>query len=330
MRRVLGFLQHHGVAWAAGINQSIKRSKNLEVLAKYRLDKLGKRPADSEARAESSLGFRPKEAAGGGSGSSKVVEFQGGVEKSKPADQILVKVNSAPVITSGLDFEGKLRISKCLADPEVEGRVKRGLSAFNTRNDKDLLFDPKLPQQRIDQWLREVLHLLFEFLDRRYPEDAAPAYHWVLVGKSRHTVYVLQRTIITGEELEEAKGLKAQKRPEHAIRITTKNKITTSLLGAGFDDALEKVMAGQEFPSESEAESAPERTVRRKSRSSKAVAAPKVATEEDIFSSEASESDDEELEDAEEDATVRQRSKKSSLFGAAEIRGEEVDHDGKC
>jgi hypothetical protein len=97
--------------------------------------------------------------------------------------------------------------------------VKCGLSAFKAPNDQDLLYGPKWPQQRIDQWLREVLPLLFEFLDRRYPENAAPAYHWVLVRKSRQTQYVLQRTTITGEELEEAKGSNARKWQDHSIRI---------------------------------------------------------------------------------------------------------------
>ncbi|KAJ7884583.1 hypothetical protein B0H14DRAFT_2564297 [Mycena olivaceomarginata] len=195
----------------------------------------------------------------------------------------LAKVKSVQVITCGLtgylglitsQSEGKLRIAKCLADAEVEDRVKCGLSAFKAPNDQGLLYGPKWPQQRIDQWLREVLPLLFEFLDRRYPEDAAPAYHWVL------------------------------------------HKIPAALVRAGFNDALERLMAGEELASESGVESAPERAVRRK-----------VPSEKDTSSSEDPESEDEEhdLQFTDEDeGNGRQRSKPAPV----KIK-READADGE-
>lgn len=97
---------------------------------------------------------------------------------------------------------------------------------------------------------------------------------------------------------------------------------------AGFDHALAKLITGEELASESEseAESSPGRTVRRKSRK----VAPRkrtVAAEEDLSSSECSEFDGDEFESAEEDdeGRARQRSKSSS-FGVADAK-KEADHD---
>ncbi|KAJ7321579.1 hypothetical protein DFH08DRAFT_1033489 [Mycena albidolilacea] len=276
-------------------------------------------PAKKRARKENAPRGR------GGMHGSRGRNATGESKKKKSATDTGVRVNSVQVITSGLTPEGKLRIGKCLSDPEVEDRVSCGLSAFKTQDKEDLLFSPKWMQQQIDEWFQTVFPRLFKFLDRRHRDEIL---HWVLVRKSGHMQYVMQRSTFIGEELEEAKGSKARRWPEYSIRIATKHKIPASLVKAGFDHALAKLMTGEELASESESEVelSPGRTVRRKSRK----VAPRkrtVAVEEDLSSSECSELDGDEFESAEEDDECRacQRSKSSS-FGVADAK-KEADHD---
>jgi hypothetical protein len=84
------------------------------------------------------------------------------------------------------------------------------------------------------------------------------------------------------------------------------------LVQAGFNNALERLMAGEELASESEVESAPERAVRCKVRRGKVGITSQVPSEKDISSSEDPESEDEEhdLQFTDEDkGNGRQQSK---------------------
>jgi hypothetical protein len=83
---------------------------------------------------------------------------------------------------------------------------------------KEIVFKKTWDHQRIDKWVRGLMPDVFHFLDHRYPENARPAYHWVLLNKDRLKLYVMKRPI-TGELLEEVKGLKSKTAGEHAIRI---------------------------------------------------------------------------------------------------------------
>ncbi|KAK7034154.1 hypothetical protein R3P38DRAFT_2433138, partial [Favolaschia claudopus] len=107
-----------------------------------------------------------------------------------------------------------------------------------------------------------------EYLDRRYPEEAEEAsqFHWVLLGKSKQSLYVVNRTV-TGVLLDEVKGPAGRNYKEHVVRIATKHRIPDAVWES-FDDALDALTAGGEpIPSEPESESepeAPKKTQRRK------------------------------------------------------------------
>ncbi|KAJ7020430.1 hypothetical protein C8F04DRAFT_1144145 [Mycena alexandri] len=245
------------------------------MMAKYGLDKLRTHPTDKEARAESSAGFRPKEAS----------SAMGGSKKKTPK---MLKIHSVQVITSGLDDEGELRNKVCPMGAKVEQARKRQLAVFKTRENKELLYDPTWEQARIDKWLRQLMPMLFEFLDTRYPEEGvASALHWLLLGKEQRSLYVMDRETITASDLTAA--VSGGKRPshEHVLRIATKHKLTSTVC-KDLEGAIERFLENKAVNSESEAEEVV-KPARRRSQSRK------VKKEE--TSSEDSDSDQDELDE---------------------------------
>ncbi|KAJ6603887.1 hypothetical protein B0H10DRAFT_2078524 [Mycena sp. CBHHK59/15] len=186
------------------------------VLAQYNLGTLNKKaPTDSEARKESSSGYRPYKQSASSGASGSVVKAKGKASKTEPSSE-LVKINSVQVTTCGLDvrYDVSARSSTHYA---------RRMASFGSRRIPPLrtlsAFRLDWTQQQLDQWLRKNLRLLFKFLDLRYPGNAAPGFHWVLLGKSLRKLYVKHRPQITGAEVSEAKGPAARKYTEHAVRI---------------------------------------------------------------------------------------------------------------
>ncbi|KAJ7508165.1 hypothetical protein B0H11DRAFT_2218162 [Mycena galericulata] len=291
-----------------------------DVLGKYNLDALGKKtPTDAEARAESSTGFRPN---AGSSGSSKAATTK---QKQNETGKQKIKVNSVHVITTGLDSRGELRIDKSPNAPALEQLRKNGLAAFTTLDGEDLTFNVNWTQERIDRWLRKTFSLLFQFLDLRYPENAAPKFHWMLVGKANRKLYIIGRPRITGAELNEAKGPTARNYLEHHIRIATKHKIPSSVLELGFQHAIEKLRSGENLLSESEVEEIASRPVRRKSQG---VRVKREVTTKTISEVDAdnSDSDFDELEDeVRDDPPAPRRRTRSSVVVKQEKTSESAD-----
>ncbi|KAJ7710107.1 hypothetical protein B0H14DRAFT_3022348 [Mycena olivaceomarginata] len=163
------------------------------------------------------------------------------------------RVGSVSIITSGLDSNGELRDLRCPGRSEFESFFGYDLAAVKNEDGKEIVFKKTWDHQRIDKWVRGLMPDVFRFLDHRYPENAHPAYHWVLLNKDRLKLYVM-KCPITGELLEEVKGLKSKTAGEHAIRIATKHKISSSVYKIGFRAAIERMKLEGNPPSESEAE----------------------------------------------------------------------------
>ncbi|KAJ7751392.1 hypothetical protein B0H16DRAFT_1840655 [Mycena metata] len=191
------------------------------MMARYALDKLRTQPTDKEARAESSAGFRP---------------------------------------ASSAMREGELRDKGCPMGAKVEQARKRQLAVFKTRDNEELLYDATWEQARIDKWLHQLMPMVFEFLDTRYPEEGvASAYHWLLLGKEQRRLYVMDRDTITASDLTEAVG--STKRPphEHVLRIgescftSTKHKLTSTVCN-DLEGAIDRLHEKKSVHSESEVE----------------------------------------------------------------------------
>ncbi|KAJ6552957.1 hypothetical protein B0H19DRAFT_1155328 [Mycena capillaripes] len=304
-----------------------KNSTIQDVLAQYGVNKLGRNiPTDLEARTESYSGFRTNGTTSGTSGSKKAK----GASSKKNASETakLVKINGIQVITGGIDpEEGDLRDNHCPTPAQVEKLLKYHLAVLKAGGDRPLEFGLEWSQSRIDEWLRELLPLLFEFLDSRYPDLIPPALHWALLGKDQRTLFVMERDAITGAELDQAKGPAARKFKDHVLRIATKHKIPSSIF-KNLPEAIERLRDGEELASESECEeeSKPARARRQSKGKGKVVKKPLSESEEDT-SSQASESEADGLDSAADKAGIRTRNKTRSLFGAASVKQETTDDD---
>lgn len=115
--------------------------------------------------------------------------------------------------------EGELLIDRCPSSKDAEKLLKHKLAALRTPDKQEIEFALEWKQKRVDKWFRELIPKLFEFMDARYPENAPPELHWVLLGKHQRTVFVKNRPDITGEELEDAKGPANRNHKDHIVRI---------------------------------------------------------------------------------------------------------------
>ncbi|KAK6966696.1 hypothetical protein R3P38DRAFT_3245548 [Favolaschia claudopus] len=147
----------------------------------------------------------------------------------------------------------KLRIKQPYSKELANDLKAKGLTAFETREDTILEFGLQWSKEEIDAWLRQA--------------EEASEFHWVLLGKSKQSLYVVNRTV-TGVLLDEVKG--TTKSTSFGLSPATKHRIPDAVWES-FDDALDALTAGGEpIPSEPESESepeAPKKTQRRKSRS---------------------------------------------------------------
>ncbi|KAJ7728404.1 hypothetical protein B0H14DRAFT_3169388 [Mycena olivaceomarginata] len=268
-----------------------KDSTIRDVLAKYGVNKLGNTPTDLEARTESYSGFRPKGATSGTPGPKKAKGASSKKNTSEAAK--MVKISGVQVITGGIDpGEGDLRDDHCPTPAQVEKLLKYHLAVSKPGGDGSLEFGLDWSQSQIDEWLRELLPLLFEFLDSRYPDAKPPALHWALLGKDQRTLFVMERETITGAELDQAKGPYSAEIQGPCV--------------AYWWVAIERVRAGEELVSESECEEDP-KPARRRHQSKgkgKAVKKPMSESEEDT-SSRASESEADDLESAADKITFQ-------------------------
>ncbi|KAF7334185.1 hypothetical protein MVEN_02324700 [Mycena venus] len=252
-----------------------------DILAKYNLEGIASKATNSEARKETNSGFRPK----------KEKPEKGKEGKSAETDR-MVKVGSVSIITVGLDSRGALRKSLCPTPSVFESLLSSGLAVLKTREGDALMFKKDWDQARIDKWLRTLFPYVFEFLDARYPDDAAPGYHWVLTNKDGRALFVMRRPI-DGDLLDQVKGSSSRKLTEHAIRIATKHKIPASVYATGFEDTIESMMCGTTFASESESEDEPPQRRSRKKKTK-----PVVAEDSEEDWTEHSESEDREGDDS--------------------------------
>ncbi|KAK6971964.1 hypothetical protein R3P38DRAFT_3138412 [Favolaschia claudopus] len=271
-----------------------------------------KKSSDAEARKESYSGFRPKEVKSGGT-SSKAA---GPSKKRNEKKDKVIRIHSIQVMVGGLDGDGKLRVKQPYSTELLNDLRAKGLTAFETRDEGNLEFQLGWSQKEVDTWLREVLPLLFEYLDRCYPDDAAE-FHWVLLGKSKQTLFAMDRKV-TGELLDEVKGAAGRGYREQTIRIATKHRIPEAAWKS-FDDALDAMTAGGDpIPSESESESELEPPPKRRARKSRSKSRSKVVAAQtssaDAESSEASaadaDSDAEDVQDESEDSNNNDKSVK--------------------
>ncbi|CDO76130.1 hypothetical protein BN946_scf184876.g23 [Trametes cinnabarina] len=97
-------------------------------------------------------------------------------------------------------------------------------------NDEPLSFDRKWSQAGIDDYLRELAPSVFEYLDNKYGERRGPKpnnFHWYLLGAERSKLYVLDRDIITGVDLDEVKGSSGRGYQGYGVRVVFRHAIAT-------------------------------------------------------------------------------------------------------
>ncbi|KAK7037120.1 hypothetical protein R3P38DRAFT_3263088 [Favolaschia claudopus] len=297
-----------------GHRKRVHRSNAVQDVMAQSSDRISqlKKSTGAEARKESYSGFRPKEVKSGGT-SSKAA---GPTKKRNEKKEKVIRIHSIQVMVGGLDGDGKLRVEQPYSTELVNDLRAKGLTAFETRDEGNLEFQLGWSHKEVDTWLREVLPLLFEYLDRCYPDDAAE-FHWVLLGKSKHTLFAMDRKV-TGELLDEVKGAAGRGYREQTIRIATKHRIPEAAWKS-FDDALDAMTAGGDpIPSESESESELEPPPKRRARKSRSKSRSKVVAAQtssaDAESSEASaadgDSDVEDVQDESEDSNNDDKSVK--------------------
>ncbi|KAF8173212.1 hypothetical protein K438DRAFT_1981060 [Mycena galopus ATCC 62051] len=210
-----------------------KKTTITDIVDKYTTQVTSWKASEAAARTETNANFRPKD--------GKKVDLSKR-EMFKDKDTIKAKatrVGSVSIITSGLDSNGELQNPHCPGQSKFKSLFSYNLAAVKNEDRKEITFKKTWDQQRIDKWVRGLLLDVFHFLDHHYPENAQPAYHWVLLNKDRLKLYVMKRPIM-GELLEEVKA--------------TKHKIPSSVYKVGFRTAVERMKLEGNPPSESEAE----------------------------------------------------------------------------
>lgn len=114
-----------------------------------------------------------------------------------------------------MQSEGELNVIKWPSPTLVERYRKHELVVSKD----DLEFKESWNQKAVDQYLRQLFPKAFEWLDTHQGVPKDGEYQWVLVGKDRNRVYVVQKSLITGDEVNYYKGTKGRNYREAWVRI---------------------------------------------------------------------------------------------------------------
>ncbi|KAI9068680.1 hypothetical protein FKP32DRAFT_1600355 [Trametes sanguinea] len=111
---------------------------------------------------------------------------------------------------------------------ECEQLGRFGLYFSQTINNEPLAFNKKWSQGAIDDYLRSLAPQAFEYLDSKHGERQGPRpkdFHWYLLGAERSKLYVLNRPVITGGDLNEVKGSSGRGVQGYAIRVVFRHEV---------------------------------------------------------------------------------------------------------
>ncbi|KAL7278821.1 hypothetical protein ACG7TL_007838 [Trametes sanguinea] len=111
---------------------------------------------------------------------------------------------------------------------ECEQLGRYGLYFSQTINNEPLAFNKKWSQSAIDDYLRSLAPQAFEYLDGTHGERQGPRpkdFHWYLLGAERSKLYVLNRPVITGGDLNEVKGSSGRGVQGYAIRVVFRHEV---------------------------------------------------------------------------------------------------------
>ncbi|KAJ7110420.1 hypothetical protein C8R44DRAFT_883574 [Mycena epipterygia] len=214
-----------------------------------------KHVTDADARRETSTGFRKKEA-GSSSSTSGKTSRNSNAQSSEDA----VIVGSIQVLVCGLDEKKQLRDTQCPAGQTVEYLRDKKLMVVKAPADgKPLQFNRTWRPIRGEQWIRDMLPKpgVLQYVDAKYGTSDR---HWVLVGKAKQKLYAMASRPGAGEDFEDsAKGTGGSNRnyKDYIVRIATTHKIPATVFEKGWENAIAQVQAGEDMPSESEAEELP-------------------------------------------------------------------------
>lgn len=113
-------------------------------------------------------------------------------------------------------------------EKEYQRHRQYGMIVHKGKTGKDLQFEKDMTEEEVDQWLRELFPLPFEFLDLMYPNDIDQGLrHWALLEKHRFKITVVQCKSTDGRELSSSKGNGSRPWAEYAVRFGESLQLTT-------------------------------------------------------------------------------------------------------
>jgi hypothetical protein len=137
----------------------------------------------------------------------------------------LFKVGTVVVIPGGFDEEGKLNDDICPKAFHLEELRKAGLSVSKD----NLEISIQWMQSEIDDWLRTLFPLVFQWLDTRWGKPESGRFHWALLQKSYSRLIVLDRPAMTGKDLFLVRGAAGKSFMLHTIYIGLLHHVFASL-----------------------------------------------------------------------------------------------------
>ncbi|KAF8532465.1 hypothetical protein JB92DRAFT_997079 [Gautieria morchelliformis] len=138
-----------------------------------------------------------------------------------------IEVRGVIMLPDGISDDGELN-NDATPDGEVEGNLESwGLAVLGAKG--TLWFCEEWNNERLDEWLREILPKPFSFLDNEYgvPADAKKR-HWRLLESSRKRLKK-HRSVADGYAFKEVKGTAGKAWTEYKIYIVSCQPISPKI-----------------------------------------------------------------------------------------------------
>ncbi|KAF8503160.1 hypothetical protein JB92DRAFT_2833419 [Gautieria morchelliformis] len=215
--------QSRGIEYQIVLHHLLSHRQTAAVGGAAKSNMKGKgRASEDDARREAIAGFKKTAVSdNGGSSSKRRKGGKGRKQKRSNGREISISVRQLTVMPEGMDDMGKLNET---AEPNlqrIDQLSKAGFPIFGSPG--ELEFSNQWSHRKLDEWLREMLPIAFEYMDEVAKDGGEVTWRLLKASRSRLS---LHREVPDGYDFVDAKGGKSTGWQDSKLYLVSRKRLS--------------------------------------------------------------------------------------------------------